>query len=141
MYHDLESGGYYFIFLGKTHNGTVLKKSLELIMGQFSKNPSNCPIMSFARKKKIISRTFQISGTLIVKLHLELHWNLTEPQCVKCSFKPSQMWPFWRRSHHGLLIEWTNSKATLGTLQTILVMPREADWSAPGGELSLLFIL
>ncbi len=31
-----------------------------------SKNPSNCPIMSFARLKKIISHTFQISGTLIV---------------------------------------------------------------------------
>jgi hypothetical protein len=33
-----------------------------------SKNPSNCPIMSFARQKKIISRTFQISSTLIVIL-------------------------------------------------------------------------
>jgi hypothetical protein len=33
----------------------------KLIMGQFS----GFSIMSFARKKKIISRTFQISGTLI----------------------------------------------------------------------------
>jgi hypothetical protein len=28
----------------------------------------SCPIMSFAHKKNIISRTFQISGTLIVNI-------------------------------------------------------------------------
>jgi hypothetical protein len=31
-----------------------------------SKNPENCPIMSFAQENKIISPTFQISGTLII---------------------------------------------------------------------------
>jgi hypothetical protein len=41
----LESGGYYFIFLGKA-----------LSHSEF------CPL------KKIISRTFQISGTLIVNI-------------------------------------------------------------------------
>jgi hypothetical protein len=42
-------------------------------MGQFegffeapSKNPSNCPIMSFAQENKIISPTFQISVTLVI---------------------------------------------------------------------------
>jgi hypothetical protein len=35
-----------------------------------SKNPAKCPIICFAREKKIISRTFKISGALIVKLAL-----------------------------------------------------------------------
>ncbi len=30
-----------------------------------SKNPENCPIMSFAQENKIISPTFQISGTVL----------------------------------------------------------------------------
>jgi hypothetical protein len=34
------------------------------------KNPAQCPIICFAReKKKIISRTFKISGTLIVNIY------------------------------------------------------------------------
>jgi hypothetical protein len=65
----LESGGCYFIFLGKTYNGTVLGiflGGLDLFVPQIarrdakdnlgvkkvsapSKNPLNCPIMSFAR--------------------------------------------------------------------------------------------
>jgi hypothetical protein len=31
-----------------------------------SKNPENCPIMSFAQENKIIPPTFQISGTLVI---------------------------------------------------------------------------
>jgi hypothetical protein len=31
-----------------------------------SKNPENSPIMSFAQEIKIISPTFQISGTLVI---------------------------------------------------------------------------
>jgi hypothetical protein len=66
---DLESGGYYFIFLSKTHNGTVLgifRGGLDLFGPKIalcyaqdnlgvkkvsapSKNPWNCPIMSFTR--------------------------------------------------------------------------------------------
>jgi hypothetical protein len=65
----LESGGYYFNFLGKTHNGTVLgifRGGLDLFdpnialcyaqdnlgvkkVSAPSKNPLNCTIMSFAR--------------------------------------------------------------------------------------------
>jgi hypothetical protein len=32
-----------------------------------SKNPKKCPIICFAHEKKLISRTFKISGALIVK--------------------------------------------------------------------------
>jgi hypothetical protein len=35
-------------------------------VGAPSKNPENCPIMSFAQGKKIISPTFQISGALVI---------------------------------------------------------------------------
>ncbi len=31
-----------------------------------SKNPENCPMMSFAQGKKTISPTFQISGALVI---------------------------------------------------------------------------
>ncbi len=59
----MESAGDYFFLAGKTLNGTVPGvKKVEAP----SKNPENCPIMSFAQEKKIISPTFQISGALVI---------------------------------------------------------------------------
>jgi hypothetical protein len=51
-----------------------------------SKNPAKCPIICFAREKKLISRTFKISGTLIVKTSL---WrNIIEKMSVFLSNRP-----------------------------------------------------
>jgi hypothetical protein len=75
-----------FFLAGKTHNGTVRgifrggrdlfdpQIVLSVAKGNFgvkkveapSKNPENCPIMSFAQEKKIISPTFQISCALVI---------------------------------------------------------------------------
>ncbi len=62
----MESAGDYFFLAGKIalryaqDNLGVKKASAP------SKNPLNCPIMSFAQEIKIISPTFQISGTLVI---------------------------------------------------------------------------
>jgi hypothetical protein len=56
-----------------------------------SKNPAKCPIICFARKK-IISQTFKISGTLIVKRH----WY---PRSSDCGRTERWEWkPSWKPS-------------------------------------------
>ncbi len=49
-----------------------------------SKNPAKCPIICFAREKKLISGPFKISGTLIVNRGLmNKVKNITTPRTGK----------------------------------------------------------
>ena len=73
----LENVGGYFFYLGKTLNWVVLgvfHGDLDFLISM--KNPSNYPIKSFARLKKITTLIFKESVALIV--NIILYYNIQE---------------------------------------------------------------